>query len=217
MKNRFCANCSASVALALFVFDASSAEVMLKPGDPAPKLEVSKWVQGDPVTAFETGKVYIVEFWATWCGPCVVTIPYLNELHLQFKDRGVVVIGQDVLEQNDSAVPPFVAKMGTNMTYRVALDDKSKDPNGAMVKNWMEAAGQKGIPTAFVINKQGRIAWIGHPLNLKEKVLEDILADRFDIAQAVAAASWRVRGESQPAISRPRCGTRLMKRENAKR
>ena len=56
---------------------------------------------------------------------------------------------------------PFVKKMGDKMTYSVALDDKSSDKKGAMAKNWMEAAGQEGIPTAFG-GQKGKIAWIGH-------------------------------------------------------
>ena len=69
--------------------------------------------------------------------------------------------------------------MGDQMTYRVALDDKSQETNGIMAVNWMKAADQNGIPTAFVVNKQGRIAWIGHPMGLNEQILEEILAGRF--------------------------------------
>ena len=148
----------------------------LKVGDPAPKLQTGKWVQGDPVTGFENGKAYIVEFWATWCGPCRVSIPHLNEIHEKFKDKGLIVIGQDCYEKDESQVSPFVKKMGQKMTYRVALDNKSGNSQGAMATNWMEAAGQNGIPTAFVVNKQGRIAWIGHPMELKESLLEQVLA-----------------------------------------
>jgi thiol-disulfide isomerase/thioredoxin len=175
--------CAAMAGLAM-AWSGRAAE--LKIGDAAPKLQVAKWVQGEPVKQFETGKVYVVEFWATWCGPCKVSIPHLNELYAKFKDKGVVVIGQDCWEEDESLVAPFVKKMGTNMTYRVALDDKSQMTKGAMATTWMEAAGQDGIPSAFVINKQGRIAWIGHPMEMTEKLWEEILADRYDVAKAAA-------------------------------
>jgi thiol-disulfide isomerase/thioredoxin len=162
---------------------ASTAEAKLTVGDPAPKLQVAKWVQGEPVKAFDTNHVYIVEFWATWCGPCRASIPHLNELSKKFKDKGLIAIGQNMAEPDDSGVAAFVKKMGDQMTYRVALDDKSRETNGIMAVNWMKAAEQNGIPTAFVINKQGRIVWIGHPMGLNEQILEDILAGRFDVAK----------------------------------
>ena len=172
---------------------AQSAEAKLTIGDPAPKLQVGRWIQGEPVAEFKPGTVYVVEFWATWCGPCRTSIPHLNELWLKFKDRGLVVIGQDVWEPADSAIEPFVKKMGDRMTYRVALDDTSEakpelqaPPGGYMADHWMKAAGQQGIPTAFIVNQQGRIAWIGHPMTMNEQLLEDILAGRFDVAKFAA-------------------------------
>jgi len=182
------------VALAVAV---PKAEAKLTVGDPAPKLQVAKWVQGDPVKAFDTNHVYIVEFWATWCGPCRASIPHLNELWQKFKDRGLIAIGQDVWEQNEDGVAPFVKKMGDQMTYRVALDDKSQETNGTMAVNWMKAADQNGIPTAFVVNKQGRIAWIGHPMGLNEQILEDILAGRFDITKYAAEYESQQQGQAR--------------------
>lgn len=146
----------------------------LKVGDPAPKLQVAKWVQGDAVSGFEGDKVYIVEFWATWCGPCISAIPHLNEIYVRHKEKGLVVIGQNVFENDEKAVPGFVKKMGSKMTYRVALDDKSME-GGFMAAKWLKAAGQNGIPCAFVVNKSGKIAYIGHPMSLDESLLTSLL------------------------------------------
>ena len=163
-----------------------AAEVTLKIGDPVPKLQTGNWVQGEPVKEFEKDKAYIVEFWATWCGPCRMSIPHLNETYLKYKDKGLVVIGQDCSEPDDDKVAEFVKKMGEKMTYRVALDDKSESKKGKMNETWMVAAGQFGIPTAFVVDKQGRLAWIGHPMEMKNEVLDQVLAGTYDLAKAAA-------------------------------
>ena len=175
------------IALVAGAFLAQGKEdATLKVGDSAPKLQVAKWAQGEPVKELETGKAYIVEFWATWCGPCRVSIPHLNDLHTKFAKKGLIVIGQDCWEQDESKVGPFVKQMGEKMTYRVALDDKSTEEKGAMAKTWMEAAGQSGIPSAFVVDKNGKVAWIGHPMELKEKTLQQVLDGTFDLKQAAA-------------------------------
>jgi len=157
----------------------------LKVGDPAPKLQTGKWVQGQPVQNFQKGKAYIVEFWATWCGPCRASIPHVNELYAQYKDKGLIVIGQNCWEKDESLVEPFVKKMGEKMAYRVALDDKDGSERGKMAETWMKAAGRNGIPSAFLVDTQGRIAWIGHPMQLNPKVIEDVLAGKFDPQKAV--------------------------------
>jgi thiol-disulfide isomerase/thioredoxin len=184
MKNSLFVRLLLAVAsLALMVF---TVEAKLTIGDPAPKLQVGQWVQGEPVTGFDTNHIYIVEFWATWCGPCRESIPHLNALWEKFKDKGVIVIGQDVWD-SDEAVAPFVEKMGDQMTYRIALDDKSQDAEGFMADNWWKRGIEHhGIPNAFIINQQGLIAWIGHPLGLNEKLVSDIVSGQYDLAKAAA-------------------------------
>jgi thiol-disulfide isomerase/thioredoxin len=172
------------ILAAILIVAACGSHAELMVGDKAPALQTGKWIQGEPIPSFDTNHVYVVEFWATWCGPCVGSIPHLNETWQQFKDKGVIVIGQDIWDSDD-AVPRFVAKMGTNMTYRVVLDDKSHDADGWMSAHWWpRKVNHHGIPTAFVINRDGLIAWIGHPMGLKEQVLDEIVSGHYDLAKA---------------------------------
>ena len=154
----------------------------LKPGDPAPALQVKQWVKGSPVKGFEKNKLYVVEFWATWCGPCKRSIPHLTELANANKD--VTFIGVSVWENKQDDVAPFVEKMGEKMNYTVAMDDVpegKKGNEGAMAKNWMTASGSGGIPTAFIVDKTGHIAWIGHPMEMEEP-LKQVIAGKWDLA-----------------------------------
>src|SRR5579863_3215856 len=187
-----------AVTLALAAGLSLNAGATLSVGDPAPKLQTGKFVQGDAVTDFAPGKAYIVEFWATWCGPCRASIPHLNKIYTKYKDKGLVVIGQDCWEEDDAKVAPFVKDMGDKMTYRVALDDKTKNEKGAMADTWMTAAGQGGIPTAFLVSTNGIIAWIGHPMELEEKqdVIDQVLAGKYDIKKAAADYDKQVKEEA---------------------
>jgi thiol-disulfide isomerase/thioredoxin len=153
----------------------------LSVGDPAPKLAVKRFVKGAPVTKFEKGKIYVVEFWATWCGPCRESIPHLTEMAKKNKD--VTFVGVSVWEQDQSKVAPFVTTMGDKMNYHVAMDavPVGGDGNsGAMAMTWMKAAEQDGIPSAFIVNKESKVAWIGHPMTMEEP-LSKIVAGTWDI------------------------------------
>ncbi len=171
-----------STAFVLALYGTASADG-LSVGDAAPKLEVKEFIKGDPVKSFAKGKIYVVEFWATWCPPCRTSIPHVSDL--QKKNKEVVFIGVSILENDQSKVKPFVDDMGDKMDYRVAMDDvgSGKGNDGKMAKNWMTAAQQDGIPAAFIINGEGKIAWIGHPMQM-DKPLDQIVAGKWDLAKA---------------------------------
>jgi thiol-disulfide isomerase/thioredoxin len=135
----------------------------LKVGDRAPALKASKWLQGEPVKEFEPGKVYVVEFWATWCSPCIAGMPHMAELQAQYKDKGVTFIGYSARDPDNTEekVAAFVARRGPRLRYTFAWAD-----DHATYDAWITAAGKEGIPYAFVVDKAGRIAYIGHPIYL---------------------------------------------------
>jgi len=146
-------------------------------GLPAPEFKVESWVKGTPVAKLEAGKIYVVEFWATWCGPCRAIIPHLTELQEKYKDK-VTFIGVSVLEKNPDYVPVFVESMGDKMNYHIAKDDLSQPGagEGYMAKNWLTAAGAPGIPWAFIIDRTGKIAYAGNSANVEvplEKAVQE--------------------------------------------
>jgi len=146
-------------------------------GDPAGALDISDWVKGDAVD-LENAKgkrVVVVEFWATWCGPCRVSIPHLTELQKKYASRGVAIVG--VSDEASATVKSFVGSMGEKMDYTVAVD-RDRRTSGA----FMGAYDINGIPHAFVIDKEGRIAWHGHPMYGLERVLDQLASNTFDMA-----------------------------------
>ena len=148
-------------------------------GSTAPQLDVANWVslghdKFSPVTAFASGKVYVVEFWATWCGPCVRSMPHLVEMQERYADEGVQIIS--ISDEELSTVEGFLNKPYDGgeengpatygeLTSAYCL---TADEDRSAHKDYMEAAGQNGIPTAFIVGKSGLIEWIGHPMTMDE-------------------------------------------------
>jgi thiol-disulfide isomerase/thioredoxin len=150
------------------------------PGSPAPKISVKKWIKGKPVNKFAPGKTYVVEFWATWCGPCIESIPHITELAKKNKD--VTFVGVGIWEDNkDQIVEKFVSKMGAKMDYNIAYGGNK----GGMADTWMKASSSNGIPTAFIVKNQ-KVMWIGHPMEM-DKVLPQIKSGKYDLKKAAAA------------------------------
>lgn len=155
-----------------------TAEPTLKVGDPAPKLSIEKWVKGRPVEKFEKNQVYVVEFWATWCGPCIRQIPHLTQLQRKHRRNGLTVIGVAASEREADEsdrlkkVTDFVRSQGAKMDYTVAFDaDRS------MSRDWMRPANQRGIPAAFLVDKSGKIAYIGFPNERLDEAVEKALRE----------------------------------------
>jgi len=198
---------SRNVALAVLALSMSVvalADPSVKPGVAAPALKVARWMKGTPLKSFEKGKVYVVEFWATWCGPCKQSIPHLTELAKKYKGKATFT-GVSVYEKSQGLgdfknygdkVEAFVKEWGDKMNYNVCWSGDE----APMEKNWMEAAGQGGIPTAFVVDQTGTIAWIGHPMMGLDEVVGQVINGTFD-AKAEADKQQKARDEQAKAIA----------------
>lgn len=149
-------------------------------GDPAPPLRVHEWLKGKPIQGFKKGKVYVVEFWATWCGYCKEEMPRLSALARKYKGK-VTVIGMNMDERKTaSKVKPFVDSMAHWMNYKVAVQDSN-----FMEVNWFDAARESGLPTSFVVDAEGRLAWIGYTAEI-EDILHKVVNNSWDMKEALA-------------------------------
>lgn len=180
-----------SVCLCVFgcpVVDAAEPKV-LTIGSEAPKLDIEHWIfdgQGKlpKVTKFESGKVYVVEFWATWCGPCKIGMPHLAELQKKYQSKGLQIIG--VSNEPVDTIQQFLAEQtrdsqgkATTFGEVTKVYSLTTDPDGSTDEDYMLAAKQDGIPTAFIIGKDSKIDWIGSPFEMDE-VLDAVINDKWD-------------------------------------
>jgi peroxiredoxin len=114
------------------------------------------------------GKVVLIDFWATWCGPCRMTIPHVEAIYNKYKGKNVVVIGVNLDNQGSrQKVEQFIKEKG--ITYLVI-----GDPNGAVASQY----GATSIPRFFFIDKHGRIAKmvVGYDPNMEQTFSEAIEA-----------------------------------------
>ena len=195
LKRTLCLGLVAALAAPLF----AKSDI----GDPAAPLKVKEWIQGEPIEipnadATPTPQtdpqddrpVMVVEFWATWCPPCVESIPHLSSLQKKYGDK-VAIIG--VTSEDAGTVKPFVKEKGDKMNYRVVIDDDGKTAAG-----YMEAYGARGIPHAFIVNREGHVVWQGHPLSESfDPTLERVIKQGMTVKQAKQFAAEEQQREEQ--------------------
>jgi cytochrome c biogenesis protein CcmG/thiol:disulfide interchange protein DsbE len=130
---------------------------------PAPDFTL-KDSNGTPVKLSDyKGKVVLLNFWATWCGPCAMEIPWFIEFEQQYKSQGFAVLGVSMDDEGWSAVKPYIAEHKLN--YRVMLGDDSVS---------QLYGGLDALPTTFILDREGKIAFPAHVglINKSEYVQE---------------------------------------------
>lgn len=173
------------VGLCMLLASNGHAQAPFKIGQSAPEFKAGRWVKHGPITKLEPGQIYVIEFWATWCGPCIAAMPHLTELAHKHAGK-VTVIGVNILEhatgeKADRNVDRFVERKGKDIDYHVCRDT----PDDYLKKHWFDPTRFPGIPTTIVVDGEGKIAWIGHPIKL-DAVLDDLLAGKFDYEKSAA-------------------------------
>lgn len=120
------------------------------------------------------GKVVLLNFWATWCGPCQIEIPWFEQFEQQYKSQGFAVLGVSMDDEGWPAVKPFIAAHKVN--YRILLGN---DSVGQLY------GGLDALPTSFMIDREGRLAYTHVGLAGKNEYLNEIqslLASKQDTA-----------------------------------
>jgi len=109
------------------------------------------------------GKVVLVDFWATWCGPCKAEIPHLADLYIKYKGQGFVILGVGL--DKKASIERYLAT--TNVPYIVLVDEDSKSS---------KSYGVSGIPRTIMVDKKGRVAFdhTGYTEGMEDELDEEI-------------------------------------------
>jgi len=165
----------------------------LRVGDPVPPLDGKvRWLQGDPIPEWGSGEVYVLDFWATWCGPCIASMPEMNQIARRFKEDGVEIIGVAILPQSGATpVDEWMEQNPNRMAYNVADDIDRK-----AAETIFFPTGSQSIPRVMIIDRAGDLAWVGHPQEDFESSLELVVEGHLTGEKAA-----RLAGKAQPMLA----------------
>jgi uncharacterized protein (TIGR03435 family) len=187
-------------ASALPAADATPVRAQFRPGhpsvgDPAPPLRLARVFGGPPAGqtswAALRGDVVVVEFWATWCAPCVEAIPHLNRLAGEFAGQGVRFVS--ITDEKAEVVRKFLATHP--IRGWVGLDE-----NRATTREYRVAY----IPLTVIVDRDGRIAGLTRPVHLTETVLREALAGEHPKLPPLMDATGAIEAGSEPTEFAPR-------------
>lgn len=159
----------ANIVIPILLLVSSQCLAAAKVGGPAPAIELDALLPAQSVANATlgalAGKAVVLEFWATWCGPCYFAIPHLNQLAEQFRDKPIQFLS--VTDEELPLVESFLKRRP--VSGWVGIDRKN-----ALHK----AYGYESVPVTVLIDSSGRVAAITHPAALEAHHLEDLLAGR---------------------------------------
>lgn len=166
---------------------------LLTLGSKAPEIQVQKWLKGAPVGPFDRKHVYLIEFWATWCGPCLNAMPHLSKLQDKYGKQGLVVASIAAADKYGNDLPTIqkcIKERASKIAYSVGFDADSDKTylevfRGQTISRYMEAAQWKQFPVSFVVDRAGKIVFIGIP-SCADGAIEEALKGDVDVTQRAA-------------------------------
>lgn len=190
---------SRAVLSAILVFASTygfaqyNSTVTLRIGDPAPPIKVQTWLRGKPITQFEKGKVYVLDFWATWCGGCIMSFPHISGIAEKYKDRVsfTSIDTKEDIEGKVDAVAKVTDFLPSAWGHQLKLDLAVDGDSDAMWDAWIKPLRRVGLPTTYVIDQEGKIAWVDVNIDHLEWVLDQVLAKKWDRNKAAAIMQQR--------------------------
>ncbi|TAF31517.1 MAG: DUF3738 domain-containing protein [Cytophagales bacterium] len=160
------------VLVACFCLSYSQAQTPLKVGEQTPKLIVSDYILNASANTQLEGKFLVLEFWATWCAPCLEAVPHLNSLQEQFKTQKNLLFVSLTYEK-----PEKVKRTLSRIPFKtIVASDQSK--------SYEAAFNVKAIPQTVLIDKKNIVQWIGMPDKLTSSMIEQFLRGEPVISQA---------------------------------
>lgn len=127
---------------------------LLAAGTAAPNFEAEAWGGGKLHLADYKGKVVILDFWATWCGPCQKSMPHIEKVYQMVKGKDIVVLGVCVWDDKE-AYQKWVPENKSKYTFKFAFDSAGKDTANSIAAKLYKVSG---IPTTYIIDKEGKVA-----------------------------------------------------------
>lgn len=162
-------------------------------GTRAPTLsEGVTWLKGQGPGSWRPDQIYVVDFWARWCGECFVAFPHLLELEQRYRPDGVVVVAMaTMLQAPVEQTEAHVARYSETLPGIVGVD-----PTGSVARRF--GVSETGVPSIVIVDREGRLAWVGVGSQASvDETLEQIVAGIYDIGAAAARDRHRASAERE--------------------
>jgi len=155
--------------LTLMTFSKIYAQSNIKVGEKAPKINITNWIENVPEDKDLQNKYIVLEFWATWCGPCIAAVPHMNKIQEEFNQNDLYYIS--ITDESVEKVERSLKRIDFNSIVVTDLTKKTQIQFGDGIE------GLDAYPLTVLINKNAIIKWIGEPKSLNSKIMSEFLSN----------------------------------------